>query len=82
MGALGDFSWSDPESYFDTGYRIVKMAAWADEPMTQIVTNIVIIAALMLVSSVGFVVGIPLALAALALLTVGVLRLGYQYVLG
>lgn len=52
-----------------------KMAVWADDPVTQIAVNAVIIVAMMLSSAVGFVVGIPIAFAALLLAGVGVARL-------
>ncbi len=52
-----------------------KMAIWADEPIMQIAVNAVIIVALMLSASVGFVPGIPIALAALFLATIGAVRL-------
>ncbi len=52
-----------------------KMAIWADEPIMQIAVNAVIIVALMLSASVGFVPGIPIALAALFFATIGAVRL-------
>lgn len=72
----------NPKSMFDYGTKVTRNAVWADSPTTQIVTNIVIVAALMLSSSVGFVVGIPLAIAAMGLLVVGVVRFGYRAVAG
>jgi hypothetical protein len=56
------------------------MAVWAGDPMAQIVSNRVIVVALMLASSVGFVVGIPLALVALLFLTIGIVRLLWDLV--
>lgn len=82
MGLLGDFEWSNPGDYFDRGVSIAKMAIWADDPLTQIVTNAVIIVALMLASSVGFLVGIPIALVAVMLLLVGVVRLIWEWLAG
>lgn len=72
----------NPRSWFEFGVRVTRNAVWADNPQTQIVTNIVIVAALLLSSSVGFAVGIPLALFALFFLGVGVLRLGVRFVAG
>lgn len=71
-----------PRSLFQFGSRVTKNAVWADDPLTQIVTNIVIIAGLMLSASVGFLVGVPLALLALGFLSIGVVRLAYRYIAG
>jgi len=70
----------EPGDWLDTGKRVTRQALWADDPLTQVTTNVVLVAALMLSSSVGFVVGIPLALAALFLLGVGIARLAYRTV--
>ena len=52
-----------------------QMAIWADNPLMQIVVNVVIIVAMMLSSAVGFIVGVPIAMAALFFAGVGVVRL-------
>lgn len=52
-----------------------RMAIWADDPLMQIVVNAVIIVVMMLSSAVGLLVGVPIAMVALVLLTVGVVRL-------
>lgn len=71
-----------PKEIFSFASDVTMNAVWADDPMTQIVTNTVIIVLMMLSSSVGFVVGVPIAMAAMLLLTVGVGRLILGYVLG
>lgn len=57
-----------------------KMAIWADDPLTQIAVNAVIIVVMMLSSSVGLLVGIPIAIVALCLASIGVARLLFQLV--
>ena len=52
-----------------------RLAVWAPNPVTQISVNLVIVVVLILSSAVGFVVGIPIALLALMLAGVGVVRL-------
>lgn len=65
---------------WDKGVTVARNAVYAPNPMTQIVTNLVIIVVLILSSSVGLVVGIPLAGVALVLLGVGVVRLLWQFI--
>lgn len=64
----------DPTDMFEYAMDVGTNAVWADDPMTQIITNIVIVAVMMLSSSVGFIVGIPIAMAALFFLAVGIGR--------
>lgn len=72
----------NPKEIFSFATDVAMNAVWADDPMTQIVTNAVIVVIMMLSSSVGFVVGIPIATAALILLGVGIARLVLGHVLG
>ncbi|MFW5911657.1 MAG: hypothetical protein ACOCQV_02855 [Halolamina sp.] len=58
-----------------------KKAVWAGDPVEQIAVNLVIVVVLMLSSAVGFVVGIPIAMLALTLAGVGVVRLLYRAVM-
>lgn len=58
-----------------------RMAIWAENPLMQIVVNVVIIVVLMLASAVGFIVGVPIALAALFFAFIGVIRLIAQQVM-
>ncbi len=66
---------SSPKEWAKTGVGYARKAIWAKDPVTQIAVNAVIIVAMMLSSAVGFVVGIPIALASLGLAGIGVLRL-------
>jgi len=77
MSASVDFGLGLP-SFKDLGkmaLRWGRMAVWAEDPVMQIVVNLVIVVTMMLSSAVGFVVGIPIALLALSLAGVGALRL-------
>lgn len=64
-----------PKEWAKTGVSYARKAIWAKDPITQIAVNAVIIVVMMLSSAVGFVVGIPIALAALFFASIGVLRL-------
>jgi len=63
---------------YEVGLQIGKNAVWADEPVTQIATNLVVVVAAALSSAVTWVVGLLIAGIALVLLTVGVVRLTLQ----
>lgn len=71
----------DPQSWISTGKRLAGQAIWADEPRDQMKANAVIVVGLM-VSTVGFTVGLPVALASLALFNVGLARFVVQKLRG
>ncbi|QZP37074.1 hypothetical protein [Halobaculum magnesiiphilum] len=73
--------WFDPRTYLDIGRQLARNAIWAPDPFTQLVTNVVIIVAAMLSSSVGFAPGILIALTALFFIGVAILRLAYGAVM-
>ncbi len=58
-----------------------RMAIWAEDPLMQVVVNVVIIVALILSASVGFLPGIPIALAALLFAMIGAIRFVAQVAL-
>lgn len=68
-------------STFSTGQSIAMQAVWADDPVTQIATNLVIVVAAMLSSAVTWGIGLVIAGFALFFLGVGVVRLAYQLVM-
>lgn len=76
------FDASNPRTWFQTGLTIARNAIYADDPLTQIATNIVILVVAMLSSAVGFLPGLFIALAALFFAGVGVVRLLYQSISG
>lgn len=82
MGSINLDAFPDITEIFSFAMDTAMNAVWADDPMTQIVTNLVIIVLMMLSSSVGFVVGLPIAAVALILLAVGVGRLVLGHILG
>lgn len=82
MASINLGAFPNPKEIFSFATDVAMNAVWADDPMTQIVTNVVIIVLMMLSSSVGFAVGVPIAMAAMFLLAVGVGRLVLGYVLG
>lgn len=69
------FDIADPGTYLPTAKNLVSTAIGTGTPSEQIVANILITTGLILSSSIGFLVGIPLAMASLFLLSLGVLRL-------
>lgn len=68
-------------SAFKTGQSVAMQAVWADDPVTQIATNLVILVAAMLSSAVTWGIGLVIAMFAFVFLSIGVLRLAYQLVM-
>lgn len=66
------------QSIFNTGLGIAEKAVWADDPVTQIATNLVILVAAMLSSIVTWGIGLAIAAFALFFFLVGVGRLILQ----
>jgi hypothetical protein len=78
MGQVSDAATAGVDyarAVWNLGLEVGRMAVWADDPIQQIVANLVIVVVMMLSSSVGFVVGIPIALAAMVFLGIGIVRL-------
>jgi len=69
---------TDPRSWVRAGIKYGKKAVWADEPREQVATNLVVIIAAMLVTTVSFGATIVIALLALPFLVIGVIRLAVQ----
>lgn len=76
MPSVGvDVGLTDPRSWFRLAMQAGRMAIWADDPLTQIVVNAVILVVAMLSSSVGFVPGLVIAFVAFWLIVIGLARL-------
>lgn len=72
----------DLETAFDLAFTSAQKAVWAKEPVQQVAINLVILVTAMLSASVGFAPGAVIALIAIFLIGVAILRVIVGFLLG